>query len=126
MGDHGGPRLLGLAGGLLLFLAGLAWVSAGPLGTQARTAMRRGTEAVLVAGRTTATEVVSRRGLPVSVRVVEGDEFWIYDSRTRADLESLESLGRGALPAREGSPGPVRLDEAGILRFDRATGRLKA
>jgi hypothetical protein len=124
--DRGAGGLLKLAAGLVLILGGVAWVSTGPLGVQVRVAVRQGTVPIVSPGRTMATEVVAARGVPVYVFAVAGDEFWVYESRTHADLQNLADLGRGAPPARNASAAPARLDEVAILRFDRSIGVLTA
>ena len=125
MVDRGAAALLKLAAGLALFLVATAWVASGPLALRTGEAMRQGVAAVVIPGRTMATEVVALRGLPVYVFVVGADEFWVYDSRTRADLQNLAELGRGVVPTLNGSREPSRIHETAILRFDRGSGRLK-
>jgi len=108
---------------LAMFLVSLAGLPATPPGPGVTGASGR---PVVVPGRTTGREVFALLGRPARRLVVAGDAFWVYESRTLADLENLADLGQGLLATRNVSESPARMDEVGMLRFDGATGRLKA
>ena len=109
---------LGVATGTLLFPFGSWWLGNVPGAAEADAPP-------LVAGRVTAYGLSRIHGLPARVYQVGGDVFWLYEIRTKTDLDNAERMQRGNHELGPSVPGPVPLARVSVLRFDGETRVLK-
>ena len=79
----------------------------------------------LVAGRVTSYGLTRVHGLPARVYRLGGDVYWLYQLRTRADLDNAERMQRGNPELGPSVAGPVALSRVSVLRFDGDTRVLK-
>ena len=79
----------------------------------------------LVAGRVTSYGLTRVHGLPARVYRLGGDVYWLYQVRTKADLDNAERMQRGDQELGPSVAGPVALSSVSVLRFDGDTRVLK-
>ena len=109
---------LGVATGTLLVPVGSWWLGDVPGAAEADASP-------LVAGRVTAYGLSRIHGLPARVYQVGGDVFWLYEIRTKTDLDNAERMQRGDRELGPSVSGPVPLARVSVLRFDGDTRVLK-
>ena len=80
----------------------------------------------LVAGRVTSYGLTRVHGLPARVYRIGSDIFWLYDIRSKTDLDNAARIQRGDTELGRSVPGPVPLTSVSVLRFDADTRVLKA
>jgi len=110
---------LGLATGTLLVPTG-SW-----LGDASVPGAAEADAPPLVVGRVTSYGLTRIHGLPARVYRVGGDVLWLYQIRTKADIDNAERIQRGDPELGPSVQGPVPLARVSVLRFDGETRVLK-
>jgi hypothetical protein len=108
---------LALAAGALLVPVG-SWLGDAPGAAEADAPP-------LVVGRVTSYGLTRVHGLPARVYRLGGDVYWLYQIRTKADLDNAERMQRGNPELGPSVAGPVPLSNVSVLRFDGDTRVLK-
>ena len=129
---HGRAYLIGLTIRGLTLLAPLGVLmlavlaSPGWFGDVSRPGIAEADAPPLVAGRVTSYGLTRVHGLPARVYQVGGDLFWLYEIRSKTDLDNAARIQRGNTELGPSVLGPVPMASVSVLRFDTETRVLKA